>query len=123
MTVEQIKEVLMSRKDRSAWSRGVTGYAIDLLDNLDGVVPESFSEFSKKLLNGADNWRHYSYSGCALCYDGDIAEALCTPSELKRTHNGEHMPNADETWLDVQARALCQAAHRVCAAYTKLKCA
>ena len=42
-------------------------------------------------------------------YDGDIAAALCTPSELKKTRNGERRPNSREEWLDVQARALHQA--------------
>lgn len=38
---------------------------------------------------------------------------LCTPSELRRTHNGERRPNSREEWLDTQARALYQAARRV----------
>lgn len=67
----------------------------------------------KALLNGADDWNAYSWGGCALCYDGDIAERLCSPSELKKTRNGERRPNSREEWLDVQARALYQAARRV----------
>lgn len=46
-------------------------------------------------------------------YDGDIAAALCTPSELKKTRNGDRRPNSREEWLDVQARALRQAFRRV----------
>lgn len=65
------------------------------------------------LLNGADNWNQYSRGGCYLVYDADIAELLCTPSELKRTRNGERRPNGREEWLDVQARALHQAARRI----------
>lgn len=49
----------------------------------------------------------------ALVYDGDIAAALCNPSELKKTRNGERRPNSQEEWLDVQARALRQAFRRV----------
>lgn len=45
-----------------------------------------------------------------LIYDGDIAERLCTPSEYKRKRGGDFQPNSRETWLDVQARALYQAA-------------
>lgn len=43
-------------------------------------------------------------------YDGDIAERLCTPSELRKTRGGELNPNCRESWLDVQARALYRAA-------------
>ena len=60
-------------------------------------------------MNGAENWKEYSYGGCALCYDHDIAKHYCTPSELKKTKEGMRNPNSQETWLDVQARALHQA--------------
>lgn len=46
--------------------------------------------------------------GCGLIYDRDIAETLCTPSELRKTKNGERNPNSREQWLDVQARAAFQ---------------
>ena len=45
----------------------------------------------------------------SLIYNEDIAERLCTPSELKKTRHGERRPNAREEWLDTQARALFQA--------------
>jgi hypothetical protein len=32
---------------------------------------------------------------------------------LKKTRNGEKKPNGNEEWLDVQARALFQAAQRI----------
>ena len=66
------------------------------------------------LLNGAADWSQYSWGGCSLIYDSDIAERLCSPSELKKTRNGERRPNSREEWLDTQARALFQAANRVC---------
>jgi len=65
------------------------------------------------LLNGATNWDSYCYGGFALIYDEDIAEALCTPSELKRTNSGRNDPNPRETWMDVQARAYFQAYRRL----------
>lgn len=73
------------------------------------------------MLNGARDWSEYSYGGCSLIYDGDIAERLCTPGELKRTRHGERRPNSREGWLDVQARALSQACSRVIHAY-ELEC-
>ena len=61
------------------------------------------------LLNGADDWKQYSWGGCSFIYDGQIAENLATPSELKRTDDGRLKPNKNEEWLDTQARALYQA--------------
>ena len=72
------------------------------------------------MLNGAQDWNKYSWGGSSLIYDGDIAERLCTPSELKKTRNGERRPNGREEWLDTQARALHQAAKRVYTIYCKL---
>ena len=75
---------LETRKDRSAWNKGVTEYAIELAESLD-------------------DWEKQP-------------ERLCSPSELKRVTNKNGLrdyPNSCEHWLDVQARALNQAARRV----------
>ena len=111
MKKQDIITELRSRKDRSAWNRGVTNYAVDLLEQSEHDEITSYSE--KDLLNGADSWNQYSYGGCASIYDRDIAEALCSPSELKRKRGGELQPNSRESWLDVQARALTQAWTRI----------
>lgn len=119
---DAMRETIEARKERSAWGRGVQAYAADLVDNLQEraeyedrtPAPEEVREW---LLNGARSWSEYSWGGSALIYDGDIAARLCTPSELKRTRNGERRPNSREEWLDVQARALHQAANRVIKAY------
>lgn len=109
---------LEARKDRSAWSKAVTDYAIELAESLDGwdKQPVNVSELEKMLLNGAADWERYSWDGCSLVYNQDIAERVCSPSELKRVTNKNglrDMPNAYEHWLDVQARALYQASRRV----------
>lgn len=114
--VNEIRARLEAVKTRSCWHRGVKGFALNLLrsyidiceycDNNGRPIPE-LNE--KTLLNGADDWRAYCYDGCALIYDGDIAKNLCTPSELKRTDNGNKAPNGREGWQDVQARAYYQA--------------
>ena len=91
----------------SAWRRGVKTYALEMLDGIE----DGFTQVS--LLNGAQNWREYSYGGCALIYDADIAERLCAPGEYAKTRKGERSPNSRETWLDVQARALGQAANLI----------
>lgn len=119
---DAMREAIEASKERSAWGRGVQAYAVDLVENLQEraayedrtPAPEEIREW---LLNGARSWSEYSWGGSALIYNGDIAERLCSPSELKRTRNGERRPNSREEWLDVQARALHQAANRVIKAY------
>lgn len=111
--------VIENKPARSAWARGVKAYALELLDNLAELTADKLADpaaVRAALLNGAEDWQEYSGGGCPLIYDGDIAARVCTPSELKRTHNGERYPNSREIWLDVQARALSQAARLVCEA-------
>lgn len=109
---------LNTRKDRSAWDKGVTEYATELAESLGNwdKQPESVAELREMMLNGADDWKAYSWGGSSLIYNQDIAERLCSPSELKRVTNKNGIrdyPNNREHWLDVQARALHQAANRV----------
>ena len=114
-----IKETLETRKDRSAWDKGVTIYALELLEEYaeraayEGRQAANTAEFKEWLKNGASDWDQYSWGGSSLIYNSDIAERLCCPSELKKTRNGERRPNSREEWLDTQARALRQAAGRL----------
>lgn len=113
-TIEQLREAIKNSPARSAWDRGVKLYALDLIEEMPDTREFYGSPADKKdLLNGADDWRQYSYGGCSLIYDGDIAERLCNPSEYKRTKEGERQPNARESWIDAQARALYQAARLI----------
>lgn len=121
--IEKLYQSIESEKQRSAWDKGVTAYALEMVEQLgeqinDGYFEELDLTESKKvraaLLNGAADWSQYSWGGCSLIYNSDIAERLCNPSELKKTRNGERRPNSREEWLDTQARALFQAANRVC---------
>ena len=105
---------------RSAWSRAVRLYAVELIESLDDSADLSNETLlHKALLNGAGDWQQYSEGGCALVYDADIAERVCSPSELKRRKGGERQPNARENWLECQARALGQAERVVRRAYRK----
>ena len=123
---DNIRETLEARKERSAWERGVNAYAVDLVDNLqeraayEGRNPEPGKECREWMLNGAQDWNQYSWGGSSLIYDCDIAERLCTPSELKKTRHGERRPNSREEWLDTQARALTQACNRVARVYRSI---
>lgn len=65
------------------------------------------------LLNGAVSWKEWAYGGYGLVYDCAIAERLCTPSELHKKRGGELEPNLHESWLDVEARAVGQAASAI----------
>ena len=115
-TNTELAALITAMPARSAWRRGVREYAIELVCNAEGPPLAGVADLKKELLNGAANWRDYSYGGGALIYDADIAERLCSPSEYRKTRNGERAPNPGETWLDVQARALGQAANLIATA-------
>ena len=101
MMKEEIEKALEKEKARSAWEIGVIQYAFDILNNMEeGEVTE------KHLLNGARNWKEYSYGGCALIYDVDICHRLCTLSEIKKTKEGNLRPNKQENWLDVDRKSV-----------------
>lgn len=127
MTIyEKMTAELEARKDRSAWDKGVNVYALELVEELEeraayeGRNPEPGAECKEWMKNGAQDWAQYSWGGSSLIYDGNIAERLCCPSELKKTRNGERRPNSREEWLDVQARALYQACNRVSQLYRRM---
>lgn len=117
-TVKEVYEIINKMNPRSCWNKGVKEYALELLKELQENIDSRYINeqdlqsrgiLKKSMLNGADNWQMYSEGGCALIYDCDIAERLCTPYELKRTRHGELKPNSVETWIDTQTRALQQA--------------
>lgn len=125
-TLDKVAAELEAQKDRSAWGRGVNAYALELVEELreraayEGRNPEPGKECREWMLNGAKDWYQYSWGGSSLIYDSDIAERLCTPSELKKTRHGERRPNGREEWLDTQARALYQACNRVARVYRSI---
>ena len=113
--IKNLKE--KEKKARSKWAKAVHEDAFWLLENVMNNMEdgEGVEINEKLLLNGAENWKEYSWNGSALIYNGEIAEHYSTPSELKfwgftkdggvkRDTNtvGEHL-------LDIQARALRQA--------------
>ena len=98
---------------QSAWSKAVAIYADELMEDFRNNYEADAVPTKELLLNGATSWSEYSYGGCSLIYDHDIAERVCSPSELKKTRGGDRNPNSRESWLDVQARALHQASRRI----------
>lgn len=134
VTYNQLIKAVKSYKPRSAWQKGVKEYALDFFKypsdmgiKLSDKVPEPriLEDF---LLNGADNWKQYSYGGTSLIYDDDIARRLCSPSELNKVLKKNkwggievRKPNSSEEWLDTQARALFQACELIKNTYRALK--
>lgn len=109
-----LRGLVSSSSARSAWSRGVRDYALDLIDEIAEIAIYEASTgaeipvISQSLaLNGASDWHQYAYGGCgaAAVYDVAIAERLCTPSELRAFHSGKLC----QSWPSVEARALLQA--------------
>lgn len=122
MTIEMIANSINAEKSRSAWERGKKAYALELLESLQEAITGGYfyeddlcapKMIESGLLNGAADWNQYSWGGCSLIYNEDIAERVCCPSELKKTRYGERRPNSREEWLDVQARALYQACNMI----------
>lgn len=114
------------KPERSAWKRGVQAYAAEIAETLADRAHEvepTRAAIEHIALNGARDWTQYSWGGCSLVYDEDIAKLLCPPSTLKRKRNGALPPNSREEWLDVQARALAQACRRVCCIAKAIKAA
>ena len=118
MTKIELIKAIKESKARSAWAKGVKWYALNLVKKSYQNATDMVTVNMDLYLNGAETWKEYSYGGCALVYDYDIAKRLCTPSELKKTDFGRKQPNGFVNWLDVQARALYQA-HRLIAKLIK----
>lgn len=69
------KKGLENVKPRSAWMKDVKEYTLEMLESIENAdVIYSKEELKKAVLSGADSWEEYSYGGCALVYNFDIAE-------------------------------------------------
>lgn len=113
-------EDMKKRFARSAWDKGVYDYAFDILEPLDDELENVNAD---TLMNGSNTWTAYSYGGCALICDDDIAKRMCTPSEYKKYLNaGLNSKLSDsDYWLgDVQTRALFQAMSKIRSAYKSI---
>lgn len=133
--IDSMVMALYERKPRSAWAAGVRHYASVMLERLqeeandrevsNDIVDfmEAFTNISSMkdiILNGVRDFKEASYGGCWYIYDEEIAIRLCNMTELRKTDFGRKAPNKNETWLDVQARALYQAWNLVRYCYYKV---
>ena len=118
--LEQLKS---EKPARSAWRRGVQAAAVEIVESVDYIdeLPASYKPFERALLGGARDWSQYSWGGCSLCCNVEIAERYMTPSGLKRYMAPGHEASegfGGEQLLDMQARALraaCRRAYRAAA--------
>lgn len=114
LLISELRLAIEAERGRSAWAKAVKQYALELIEEWDENREFYGSPADKKaLLNGAESWSQYSWGGCSLIYNWEIAERLCSPSVYKRSNEGERRPNSNEEWLDAQARALSQAARMI----------
>ena len=118
--LEQLKS---EKPARSAWGRGIQAAAVEIVEGVDYIdeLPASYKPFERALLGGARDWSQYSWGGCSLCCNVEIAERYMTPSGLKRYMAPGHEASegfGGEQLLDMQARALraaCRRAYRAAA--------
>lgn len=128
VNIQAVSNEMMNNKTRSAWSRGVKAYALEILERFEEWREwneengESVPELDERTaLNGAHDWSAWAYGGCGLCYDAYIAERLCTPSELRKLDGGARVPSGVATWCDIEARAARQAWRMIAEAVRKLE--
>lgn len=117
--IQEVRNAVNAKNQRSAWNKGVQTYANMLLDNFEEWSKYNQSEGKelpiideKTALNGASDWSAWSYGACGLVYDFAIAETLCTKSEIKKLQyktGGMRYPAPCTNWCDVEARAARQA--------------
>lgn len=116
MTKQDLIKQIEQWNPRSAWYKGVKGLMFMLVDNANQETDIEFDDLINIVNRPQDLHKCadlLSYGGCLLIYDCEIAEMLCTPSELKKKKYGLLQPNSRENWLDVQARACYQALRRL----------
>lgn len=117
MKVSDLLNEIKKVNCRSNWAKGVKAYAVEMVRGIEHEKDLSYSSIKSALLKGACDWNQYSEGGCSLIYDKDIAERLCTPSELKKLTRSDgslkDRPNSRENWIQCQARALFQACELV----------
>lgn len=129
--IQAVRNEVINTKTRSAWSKGVQAYALEMLESF-----EEWSEWAEKsgkpaldidertALNGASDWSAWAYGGCGLVYNCAIAERLCTPSEMRKLQyktGAMRQPAPCTNWLDVEARAAWQAWRMIAEAVRKLE--
>ena len=106
--IEYARRAMPRYSTRSKYDRAKNEDCLAFLDELDALKNATIrtaQDLERKLLCGASCWSQYSYGGCALVYNGDIAEHYLPPSKRNRVKS--------EDLLDLQAQALREACQRL----------
>lgn len=113
MNKQELLKAVENKKTTSTWDKAISLYAYELIEEIEQEEITLDDIKNGLLLNGANNWEQFSYSGCSLVCNYDIAKRLSTLSAFKKSKEGQYNPNKYENWLDCQARALRQAERRI----------
>lgn len=83
-------------------------YCHELLDRLEDIIEYQYCEnvTERLLLNGADDWYKYSWGGCSLVYNYDLAKRLLTADEFEEWKASDDTDFHGENLLDIQAELL-----------------
>lgn len=126
MTIAELETKIAGNVPKSAWSRGVKSYALEMLEKIEDTSAQADTITLGDLINhvgyksvkigcfsqslGACS--EASWGGNFEIYSEDIAQRLATPSEIKKCtrKNGSFRSEVNgKNWLDIQARAIWQA--------------
>jgi hypothetical protein len=106
--IDYARRAMPRYSTRSQYDRAKAEDCLAFLDELDALKNPRIStaqDLERALLSGASCWKQYSYGGCSLVYNCDIAEHYLPPSKRNRVKA--------EDLLDLQAQALREACQRL----------
>lgn len=93
-------------------------YIVELIEGLHGEAEFNLNALDnarllrRSLLNGADNWHHYSVSSCSLCYNYQIRERFKL-KPYKFIKKGKEQEWTSEELLRMQTSCLMKAAEEI----------
>lgn len=92
---------------------GIFNTAFDMIcdyfyNNDCKILNININNLYKEFLNGAENWKQYSWGGSALCYNNDIMKHYLTESEINNIWKKYDKDNdfSFDFLLDLQADCL-----------------
>ena len=118
MNINELRNKLEEEQKhaRGTYQKAIYQYAFELCDNIaDNYITtadelehlENITNLKERALNGASDWRQYSWGGCSLCYNYDILRRLFCLSIVKKYENADVVRGCH--LLDYQADALAKA--------------
>lgn len=122
MNIAELKNKLEEEQKhaKGIYQKAICQYAFELVDNIaDNYITtadelehlENITNLKERALNGASDWRQYSWGGCSLCYNYDILRRLFCKSIAKKYENADSVRGRH--LLDWQASALSKAFSKI----------